>query len=77
MQFLYIDYCPTKNHDIHDYWLCIIDPNGYWLIFIQISWLLALISTRLLQFSIIDEQKNDDDTIIAIKNIDINLNVHG
>ena len=27
--------------------------------------------TRLLQFSIIDKQKNDDDTIIAIKNIDI------
>ena len=27
--------------------------------------------TWLLQFSIFDKQKNDDDTIIAIKNIDI------
>ena len=26
---------------------------------------------RLLQFSIIDEQKNDDDTIIANKNIEL------
>ena len=42
--------------------------------FIKISWLFVLISndcTRLLQFSITDKGKNDDDTIIAITNIDI------
>ena len=42
--------------------------------FIKISWLLVLTSknyTRLLQFSIIDKQKNGDDTIIAIPNIAI------
>ena len=63
-------HCLTKNHNIHDY-----SPinNDYWT-FVQISWLLELISndyTQLLQYSIFDKQKNDDDTIIAITNVDI------
>ena len=42
--------------------------------FIKLSWSLVFMCNdyaRLLQFSIIDEQKNDDDTIIANKNIEL------
>ena len=39
-----------KNHDIHDYWLRIVDPNKQWLplykLILKTSWLLML---RLLQ----------------------------
>ena len=35
-----------KYHDIHGYWLCIVDPNEHWLVVdrSKISWLLVFIS---------------------------------
>ena len=71
LKFLYVDYCLTKNHDCHDYCQCIcLCYESQWIINqeCKFGWgfhtICTFISRNIHDYSI-ENQKNDDDTIIA------------